>query len=156
MSTQTSYPGQATKRTLASLITALPFAVGALVALSEIIKVINDSFGAHLPDAFQSNSVLIATVCIAIATALTRIMAIPAVNMLLTKIGLGAEPKQAVKEMEEILETQTEAYVLPLQPGEVKQEVINSENPLILLKNEEVIEVTEWSPLSEEELKGRG
>ena len=72
---QTRHPWRATLRTaLAGVIGAASLAPDVLAA-------------AHV------NSTVLGVQAIAVAAAVTRIIAIPGVNALLTKVGLGAEPK---------------------------------------------------------------
>lgn len=107
MSTQTKYPAQATKRTAAAMVAAVPIAVAVLIGLAEILGIISEQFGESFSQNIQA---LIATTIglfIGVATVLTRILAIPAVNHLLEKVGLGAEPKKALKESQELLEGYT-------------------------------------------------
>jgi hypothetical protein len=73
--TQVRHPWRATARTAIALLIAL------LPVVPEVLG------GLHLDaTAFGAQT-------IAVATAVTRIMALPAVNDPLTRLGLGAEPK---------------------------------------------------------------
>lgn len=86
---QTEHPGRATLRTLIqSAILAFPI----LLALPEILTIIDEELGAYLPDAARGWLALIAALITAGAAALARIMAIPAVEAALRRLGLGAAP----------------------------------------------------------------
>ena len=76
MSSQTTYPWRATIRTV----------IATIVSIAAVWGLIVEAAGVD-----QATPVVAAT--IAVAGAITRIMAIPDVNDLLTRIGLGAEPK---------------------------------------------------------------
>lgn len=76
MPTQTTYPWRATARTVLATIISIAAVWGLIVQAAGV----------------DETTPVVATT-IAVAGAITRIMAIPAVNDLLTRIGLGAEPK---------------------------------------------------------------
>lgn len=77
MSSQTTYPWRATVRTVLATVISIAAVWGLVVEAAGV-------------DA--ATPVVAST--IAVAGAITRIMAIPAVNDLLTRFGLGAEPKE--------------------------------------------------------------
>lgn len=76
MSSQTTYPWRATVRTVLAAVISIAAVWGLLVEAAGV----------------DETTPVVATT-IAVAGAITRIMAIPAVNDLLTLVGLGAEPK---------------------------------------------------------------
>ena len=76
MPSQTTYPWRATIRTVIATIVSIAAVWGLIVQAAGVD---------------QTAPVVAAT--IAVAGGITRVMAIPAVNELLTKFGLGAEPK---------------------------------------------------------------
>lgn len=76
MPSQTAYPWRATLRTV----------LATLISIAAVWGLIVQAAGVD-----ETTPVVAAS--IAVAGAITRIMAIPAVNDLLTRIGLGAEPK---------------------------------------------------------------
>lgn len=90
--TQTDYPWKATLRTLVQV--GIPAFVTLVGILPLIIQIILDEIGEQMPDGLRLWLVGAATLLTAVATALARIMAIPAVNAFLTRWGLGATPKQ--------------------------------------------------------------
>ncbi|MDN5585949.1 MAG: hypothetical protein L0G69_05220 [Brevibacterium sp.] len=89
--TQTEHPWRSALRTV--LQVAL-FAYPVFLALPEILKVIDEDLGEFLPDEARAKLLLVATVIAAGAGALARIMAIPAVEKALRKIGAGAAPTE--------------------------------------------------------------
>lgn len=93
--TQTEHPWRSALRTV--LQVAL-FAYPVFLALPEILKIIDEDLGDFLPDEARAQLLLIATVIAAGAGAIARIMAIPAVEKALRKIGAGAAPTQSTLE----------------------------------------------------------
>lgn len=89
--TQTEHPWRSALRTV--LQVAL-FAYPVFLALPEILKIIDEDLGDFLPDEARAQLLLIATVIAAGAGAIARIMAIPAVEKALRKIGAGAAPTE--------------------------------------------------------------
>lgn len=77
--TQTEFPGRATARTI------LQTAIGLAAMLPFLVADIG--LDSKLPYVAGA---------LAIAAAVTRIMSIPGVNLLLSRVGLGAEPKHTV------------------------------------------------------------
>lgn len=90
--TQTDYPWKATLRTLVQV--GIPAFVTLVGILPLIIQIILEELGEQMPDGLRLWLVGVAALLTAVATALARIMAIPAVNAFLTRWGLGATPKQ--------------------------------------------------------------
>ena len=90
--TQTAYPWKASLRTLVQV--GIPAFVTLVGVLPLIIQIILEEVGEQMPDGLRLWLVGAATLLTAVATALARIMAIPAVNAFLTRWGLGATPKQ--------------------------------------------------------------
>lgn len=89
--TQVAHPWKATLRTFIAV--GIPTILGLLVVLPEVIQIVLDELGEAMPDGLRLWLAAAAGVIIALSTAATRIMAIPAVNAWLTKLGLGATPK---------------------------------------------------------------
>lgn len=89
--TQTEHPWRSALRTV--LQVAL-FAYPVFLALPEILKVIDEDLGEFLPETARAQLLLVATVIAAGAGAIARIMAIPAVEKALRKIGAGAAPTE--------------------------------------------------------------
>ena len=82
--TQVAFPWKATLRTIVAMI------VSCVVVLILIIPVGLDTFAPYMSADVQDKATYILGVLVAIAAFVTRIMAIPVVNAILTKIGLGA------------------------------------------------------------------
>lgn len=97
---QVAAPGQAAKRTLAAALAAVVAAPIILLVVVDIINIILEGFGDSFSLEVSEAFVTMSTLFVSIAVALTRIMAIPAVNDFLTKIGLGAEAKEAIDKVE--------------------------------------------------------
>ena len=89
--TQTEHPWKATLRTLVQV--GIPALIGIGVVVPEVTKIILDGFGETMPAEARAWFLATAAVVTTGAGVLARIMAIPLVNKLLTKIGLGAAPK---------------------------------------------------------------
>lgn len=82
--TQVKHPWQATLRTLAAYI------VATLVAGAVALPLIADALNAYLPPKVVGVITLSAGVCATLTALTTRLMALPQVNDLLTRVGLGA------------------------------------------------------------------
>lgn len=81
------------------LRTAVQVGIPAFLALALVLPQIIDAAGLPVESALYIWLVGLAAGVTAVAAALSRIMAIPAVNAWLTKVGLGSVPKHAaVKE----------------------------------------------------------
>lgn len=86
--TQVAHPWRATARTAAAV------AVGALTALVAVLPIVQDFVEAVAPGSPVVAWIAGATVVVAsLSAAVTRIMALSAVNDLLARFGLGAQPK---------------------------------------------------------------
>ena len=85
--------GARVKRTFLAVATTALVILG---VLPTIIEVIVEELGVHMPDGLRLWLLGAAVVVTGVATAVTRIMAIPAVNGWLTSIGFGAQPKSSV------------------------------------------------------------
>lgn len=90
--TQVVYPWKAALRTAVQV--GIPTVLTLGVVLPMIIQIVLDEFGEQMPPALRLWFLGAAGVITGIALVLTRIMAIPAVNAWLTKLGLGATPKR--------------------------------------------------------------
>lgn len=77
------------------LRTAVQVGVPTFLALALVLPQIIDALGLPVESALYLWLVGLAAGVTAVAAALSRIMAIPAVNTWLTKIGLGSVPKHA-------------------------------------------------------------
>lgn len=87
--TQTEHPVRSTVRTfLQASLLAFPI----LLALPEILAIVDDELGAYLSDDIRGWLALVAGVIAAGAAALARVMAVPAIEKALRGIGLGAAP----------------------------------------------------------------
>ena len=80
--TQTAHPWKATLRTIVSVVVSLA------AAAPIIYTAITDQSPELATGAFAT--------ALAVSAAITRLMALPVVNALLTKIGLGAAPRHEV------------------------------------------------------------
>ena len=85
--------GARVKRTFLAVATTSLVVLG---VLPTVIEVVVDELGAHMPDGLRLWLLGAAVVVTAVATAVTRIMAIPAVNGWLTSIGFGSQPKSSI------------------------------------------------------------
>lgn len=88
--TQTRRPWRATIRTI--------FAVGipAILLLPTVIQILVDELGPNLPDRYRAWLVLAGVIVTAIAGAITRILALPQVEVLLRRLpaaALAAQPR---------------------------------------------------------------
>lgn len=87
--TQVAYPWKATVRTM------IQVAVPTLGALALVLGYINDAFP-ELPPEVSAWIVGAAALLVSLAGLITRVMAIPAVEDFLTKLGLGATPANTI------------------------------------------------------------
>lgn len=91
--TQVKYPWKATLRTVVQV--GIPTVLTLCVVIPQVIDAILDGFGEQLPPEFVGWMLGASALVTTLAGVLARIMAIPAVNAVLTKIGLGARPAPA-------------------------------------------------------------
>lgn len=77
VTTQAANPGRATLRTAVAV--GIPAFLGLLVIVPQIIAVIVDGFGQHLPDGLRLWLAGAAVVITAASATITRVMAIPGV-----------------------------------------------------------------------------
>ncbi|MCW2132871.1 hypothetical protein [Arthrobacter sp. VKM Ac-2550] len=89
--TQTAYPWKATLRTV--LEVGIPAFALVLIVIPQVLNILAEELGAVLPESVTAWLLAAAATVTLVAGALARIAAIPGVNALLTRIGLGAEPK---------------------------------------------------------------
>ncbi|WP_424446463.1 hypothetical protein [Microbacterium sp. CH-015] len=89
--TQTAYPWKATLRTIVQV--GVPAVITLVGVLPLIIQVVLDELGEQMPEGLRLWLLGAAALLTAVAAALARVMAIPAVNAWLTRLGLGATPK---------------------------------------------------------------
>ena len=92
--TQVAYPGRAVLRTLVQI--GIPSFVGLVVVVPLIIQIVLEELGEHMPDGLRLWLAGAAAVITAVGLAITRIMAIPAVNRWLARLGLAATPGGAL------------------------------------------------------------
>ena len=90
MPTQTTYPWKAVLRTIVAAVIGL----GSVLPIAWVI--VQEELGAILSPEVMARIGVGVTVALAVTGAITRVMAIPAVNDWLTRLGLGAEPKAEV------------------------------------------------------------
>lgn len=89
-------PGRRTART--ALAVGLSSLVGLVIVLPEILQIIVDEFGAQLPEHIRLWLLAAAGVITALAAAVTRIMAIPIVNDILSRFTpFGTETPSAAR-----------------------------------------------------------
>lgn len=88
--TQQKYPGRASWRT------AVQSAIGTLLTLGVVLPIVvvilNEQLGTYLPDAWEAWLVGAAGVVAALSAAVARVMAVPAVDAWLKRIGLSSSP----------------------------------------------------------------
>lgn len=89
--TQVAYPGRTVLRTLVQI--GIPSFVGLVVVVPLIIQIVLEELGEHMPESLRLWLVGAAAVITATGLAITRVMAIPAVNAWLGKLGLAATPQ---------------------------------------------------------------
>ena len=88
---QTEHPWRATVRTfLQAAVLAFPL----MLALPEVLAVVDQELGAFLPENVRGWLAGAAAVISAGAAAVARVMAIPTVEALLRQVGLGAAPSE--------------------------------------------------------------
>lgn len=89
--TQVQHPWKATLRTIVQVGIPAIITIGAIIP--QVIDIILESLGETLPIGARAWFLAASLGVTAVAGAIARIMALPLVNELLTKIGLGASPK---------------------------------------------------------------
>lgn len=89
--TQVQYPWRAAVRTALAVLVAI--ASGVLSILPEVSAIADDTITPLLPAQLVDVLARASVVVVAVATCVTRVMAAPSVNALLTRLGLGAVPK---------------------------------------------------------------
>lgn len=90
MGTTTTLPTQLAHPTKATVRTVVAYVLAALLAGSAGLPVIADMLGAYLPPKLTAVILSTATLCGVLVATFTRLMAVPAINDLLAKIGLDA------------------------------------------------------------------
>ena len=86
-STQTSYPWRAVVRTVVQV------GLSALIIVPIIIGIVSDGMAAYLPDEWEAWLAGAAAFLTALSGVFARVMAIPAINDALAKVGLSAAPR---------------------------------------------------------------
>ena len=89
--TQIEYPGKAVLRTLVQI--GVPAFVGLVIVIPLIIEAVLAEVGEFMPESLRLWLLGAATFITAVGLAITRVMAIPAVNHWLARLGLAATPK---------------------------------------------------------------
>lgn len=83
--------GQRVKRTaFAAVLGVIVVIVG---ILPEALRILEGEVGEFLPDQIRAWLLLAAAVTAAVITAITRVMALPGVDRILAKLGLGKPPE---------------------------------------------------------------
>lgn len=88
--TQQRYPGRATARTVLSTILSTLIVLGIIAPI--VLGILQEELAEFLPDNVVAVLVTGAALLAAVSAALTRIMAIPAVDQALARIGLSSSP----------------------------------------------------------------
>lgn len=91
--TQTEHPARAAVRTF--IQAWIPGIIGALIVVPEIVRIVLDEFtrsNVETPEQLRLILVAIATGAALVSSVIARVMAIPAVERALRKLGLGAAP----------------------------------------------------------------
>jgi hypothetical protein len=91
VSSQSAFPGRATVRTVVQTVISVVLTAGVVLPLA--VAILGEELAAVLPPAWLAWLVGGAATVAAIAAALTRIMAIPAVDAALRHFGLSSTPK---------------------------------------------------------------
>ena len=89
-STQQAHPVRASRRTAAQTVISVVLVLGVVAPL--VAAILHDELGEYLPDAWLAWVVAAGAVLAAVAAALARIMAIPAVDAWLRHLGLSSTP----------------------------------------------------------------
>lgn len=141
-SSQTTYPWKAAMRTLVA------YAVPALILLATVLGIIKDTYADSLPADVTLWIAGATAFLLTTATAITRIMAVPGVDKILSFIGLGSTPKDvqtvhAPKSADVIVETPKLPYqsILKFQEPTVTAE--KTMDALPTSKGRHVLEVKE-------------
>lgn len=91
VSSQSAFPGRATWRTVVQNVISVVLTAGIVLPLA--VSIAGEELGDVLPDGWLLWAAGVAASVAAIAAALTRIMAIPAVDAALRRFGLSSTPK---------------------------------------------------------------
>lgn len=83
-STQVTHPGKATLRT------AVAYVLAAIAFLTAALPIIKETMGGYLPDGWAAWLTAAVAFLVALAAAITRVMALARAQGFLTSIGLGA------------------------------------------------------------------
>ena len=89
--TQIQFPGKAVLRTLVQI--GIPAFIGLVIVIPLIIEAVLAEVGEFMPESFRLWLVGAAAVITGLGLTITRVMAIPAVNAWLGKLGLAATPQ---------------------------------------------------------------
>lgn len=89
--TQSAHPGRASWRTVVQNVIAAVITLGVVLPIA--VEIVGDDLGAYLPPEVTGWLIAGAAFVAALAGALARVMAIPAVDQWLTHIGLSSRPK---------------------------------------------------------------
>jgi len=89
--TQQQHPWRAALRTAVQVFVALPTALLVLAGILTIVA--QDAFAKYLPDGWVAWLIAAAAFCAALAALLARLMAVPAVDAWLKRVGLASGPQ---------------------------------------------------------------
>lgn len=95
------------------LRTVVQVGIPAFLSFALVLPQLIEALGLPVDSELRLWLVGVAAAVTAVAAALSRIMAIPAVNAWLTKIGLGSVPKSAVAVRPSSITGEQDVYVLP-------------------------------------------
>ncbi len=97
------------------LRTLVQVAIPAFLSFALVLPAIIEALGLPVDSELRLWLIAVAAGVTAVATAISRVMAIPAVNAWLTKIGLGSVPRSAIAVETDVLTGKRETYVMPDQ-----------------------------------------
>lgn len=112
--TQVAHPGKAALRT------AVAYVLAAIAFLSAAIPIVTDTLGEYLPDAWEAWLAGAVVFLVAVATLITRLMALAKAQGFLAKIGLGTG-----------VESEAPAYTPPTTDGDEDQTSPEQRQPIL-------------------------
>lgn len=111
--TQVAHPGKAALRT------AVAYTLAAISFLALAIPIITDTLGDYLPDSWEAWLTGAVVFLVAVATLITRLMALAKAQDFLAKIGLGTG-----------VEKEAPAYIAPTTDGDEDQATPEQRQPI--------------------------